>query len=96
MQPRIEVHQLIARDARRPAAGANAGAEQCFVGIDIPYPSQEFLVQQRAFDRSFAPAEERDEAGQINFERFDAGGIECGGHAQASEAARVNEAQFPP
>src|SRR5207302_6297366 len=96
LQPGVQLGQLIVGDARGPAAGANAGAEQGFVGIDVPYPSQEFLVQQRAFDGSLAAAEKGNEAGEIDFKRFQTSGIECGGHAQASEAARVNEAQFPP
>src|SRR5947209_9743525 len=96
LQPRIQLRQMIARDARGAAAGANAGTEQGLVRIDVPYPSQEFLVQQRAFDGSLAAAEKGNEAGEIDFKRFQTSGIECGGHAQASEAARVNEAQFPP
>src|SRR5205823_914483 len=96
LQPRVQLRQLIARDARGEAAGANAGTEQGLVRIDVPYPSQEFLVEQCALDGSLAAAEKWDEAGEIDFKRFQASGIECRGHAETPEAARVNEAQFPP
>src|SRR3954471_21580814 len=39
LQPRVQLRQLIVGDARGPAAGANAGAEQGLVRIDVPYPS---------------------------------------------------------
>ena len=42
-------------------AGADAGAEETLIGIDISHSVQQFLIQQGGFDRGPATPEERGE-----------------------------------
>ena len=91
-----ELAQLILRYGRSAAAGPDAGPEQRFIGVNVADPTQEFLVEKRAFDGCLAAAEQRQEAVEIDFQRFDAGGVEvsCPRDAQAAEAAGIDETQF--
>ena len=53
----VKFPQLLARDRGRAAAWPNSGAEQRFIGIDVADAAQQFLIEQRAFDRSLAAME---------------------------------------
>src|SRR5208282_5521604 len=51
-----QLGQLVASDGRGTAAGANSGAEQGFISVDVSYSAQEFLIQQSTLDGGFAAA----------------------------------------
>ena len=57
------------------AAGADTGAEQRFVGVNVSDPPEEFLVEQGAFDGRLAGSEEADETVEIDLEGLDAASI---------------------
>ena len=60
---------------RRPAwrRGADAGAEEGFVGVDVADAVEQGLVEQRGFDGGLAAAEEGDEVFEGDGEGFAAG-----------------------
>ena len=93
----MKFRKRFAIDCCGSAAGADACAEQRFVGVNVSHAAKEFLVQQRAFNRRLAPAEESYELIEVDLQRFDARGVKCGFRrdAEASETARIDEAQFP-
>jgi hypothetical protein len=74
-----------------------SGAEERFIGVDIPYSAQQLLVQKRTFDGRIAPAKELLEVVERNLERFEAGGGKALGvrrDRELAEHARVDETQF--
>ena len=87
----------MARDGGGAAAGTNSGAEQRFIRINVAHAAQQFLIQQRALDGRLAATKQREEAIEIRFQRLNAARLEPAGagNAQASEAAGIDEAQFP-
>ena len=87
---------MVARNGRGAAAGPDTGPEQRFIGVNVADTAQEVLIEERALDGSLAAAEQRQEAVEIDFQRFDAGGVEvsCRRDAQAAEAAGIDETQF--
>jgi len=62
-------------EASRAAAGANGGAKEALVGVDVAYTGQQLLVEQTGLDGEASAAEEGCEFGGLNAERFGAG---CG------------------
>ena len=83
------------------ASGANTGAKERFVGVDVADTMQEFLVQERGLDRRLAFTEEADEQVKVDAERFGAGTAKAtrrfsvgANDGQASESSGIDEAQF--
>jgi len=87
----MQLLQFLAGKRSSPPARPNASPEQCFVGINVAYPAEQLLVQQRTLNRSFAAVKKRGKIRERNLQRFGAGSFEFLDYAQASEAARVNE-----
>lgn len=95
----VQLAQLLARNRRRSPAWTDASAEQRFIGINVAYAAQKFLVQQRALDGSLASAKEFDELVRAHFQRLDASGIEAAGfglriNAKLAKHAGVDKAEF--
>ena len=97
--------ELGARKARGLAARADAGEEDCLVGVDVADAVEERLVEQRGLDGGAAVAEEGDEVFEGNGEGLAAGAlVRCPCHVvrcsfgrvegEAAEAAGVDEADF--
>jgi len=92
-----EAGELGARETAGVAGGADAGVEECFVGVDVADTVEERLVEERRFDGSFAIAEESDKVLEWDGEGFGAGPfVLCvrRDDGEAAEAARVYEAEF--
>ena len=53
----IQSSPLLVADRSGAAAGADSGAEQRLVGIDVSHTAEEPLIQQRTLDGSLAAAE---------------------------------------
>lgn len=68
-----QLGEFVAREACGLARGANAGAEEGFVSVDVADAVQQGLVEQRGFDGRLAVMEERDEVLERDGERFAAG-----------------------
>jgi len=99
LQSRVEAHELGAPDAAGHAAGADAGAEEAFVGVDVADAVEQRLVEQRGLDGQLAAAEELGEVFRSDGGGFGAGageGWRAGEFAQfqASEAAGIDETHF--
>ena len=56
-----ESGEFVAGEASGVARGADAGAEEGFVGVDVADAVQEGLVEERGLDGGFSIAEEADE-----------------------------------
>ncbi len=91
----IQPFEILTSERCGPATRSNSGAEKRFVSVDIAHSTQEFLIQQSAFDRSFAPSEKIGKLIKLNLERFKSSCFKAFGHAQSSKAAGIDEAQFP-
>ena len=92
----MQAFQLCARNGAGPATGTKAGTEQRFIRVDVADTAQELLVQERALDRSPAPAKKRDEFSRIDFQGFASAGLEITGtcNTESPETARIHKAQF--
>ena len=94
-----EAGEFVAGEAAGLAAGADLGLEECFVGIDVAYSVEEFLVEERGLDGNLAVAEEDDKVFKRDGEGLAAGAgvglvyitIQDG---EAAEAARIDETEF--
>lgn len=98
---------LGAGEASGVAGGADGGAEEALVGVDVADSVEEGLIEERGLDGGLAVAEERGEGGGGDGEGFAAGaGVFFGGCAvsccfvsgcvdgEAAETAGVYEAEF--
>jgi len=65
--------QLGAGETGGLASGAEAGAEERLVGVDVADAVEERLIEQRGLDRRAARMEERDEVGERDGEGLAAG-----------------------
>src|SRR5579864_4684849 len=93
----VEFAELFARNARSAATRADAGAEQRFIGVNVSYAAQKFLVEQGALDGGLAAAKQFQEGVKFDFQRLDPRGAEVARlrNTETAEAARIDEAQFP-
>src|SRR6202034_1000171 len=73
----VQLAHLLPAKGGRPPAGTNSRPEQCLIGVNITDTPQQLLIQERALDRSLAPAKQRDELLLTNFERLHSSGIEA-------------------
>jgi hypothetical protein len=94
-----EAFELGPGKAAGHAAGANAGAKQALVGIDVSHPCQQRLIQKRSLDGEAAAAKKSCECLRGNVERFSAWAEETGMALQVfecetAEATRVYKAQL--
>ncbi len=90
----VEAGELGAGEAPGGAAGADAGAEEGFVGVDVADAVQDGLVEECGFDGELAAAEEFGEGFRGDGGGFGAGaGVGAEG-TEAAEAAGVDEAEF--
>ena len=94
-----EALKLSTGEAAGYAAGADAGAEKAFVGVDVADAGEESLIEKGGFDRGPAAAEKGGEGFCADGEGLEAGGEECGGIAEifvdeATEAARIDKAKL--
>src|SRR5450755_3675928 len=69
----VQLPQLFAGQRGGSTPGPNSGAEQRFVSINVPYPTQQFLVEQCALDGSFASPKQRYEALYLRLQRLISG-----------------------
>jgi hypothetical protein len=95
----MKAQQARAGDAASDAGGADAGAEEAFVGVDVADSVKEFLIEESGFDGELAATEEGDKIVGGYGEWFAAGALEwlCvfnGVEAKATEAAGVYEAEL--
>jgi len=95
----VEAVELGAGEAASRAAGADAGMEEAFVGVDVADAGEERLIEQCGFDGKLAAAEEGGKFFGGDGEGFETGGGEgffTGEVAEfeAAEAARVYEAEL--
>ena len=95
----VEAQEARAGDASGDAGGADACAEEAFVGIDVADSVEKLLVEERGFDGELAALEERAEGIRRDGEGFAAWALEWlgvfeGVEAEATEATGVNEAEF--
>jgi hypothetical protein len=97
-----ETGELGAGEATGVPTRADAGAEECFVGVDIADAVEERLVEQGGLDGGLATAKEADEVFKGDLEGLFAwagvavsGGDLVGGEdGEAAEAAGVDEAEL--
>jgi hypothetical protein len=103
LQGGVQTVQLCPFEVLRHPAGPDAGAEETFVGINVSYSVEQFLVQQGSFDGGAAGTEE---AGEVFFGDLQ-GFLARAGEARsffcrrtvqlhAPEAPGVDKAEFPP
>jgi len=96
----VEAAQLVAGEAACHSGRADSGAEEGFVGVDVPNAMEEPLVEQGGLDGEASTTEECCEVLDGDGERLAAralkaslsvgGAIQC----EAAEAAGVHEAEF--
>src|SRR5690242_14100628 len=55
---RVELPQLLTSDARPPPPRPDARPEQRLIGVNVPHPAQELLVQESALHRRLAPSKQ--------------------------------------
>lgn len=91
----IQPFEILTGERGGPAAWSNSGAKKRLVSVDVAHPTQEFLIEQSAFDRSFTASEKIDKLIKLNLERFKSSRLKIFGHAQSPKAPRIDEAQFP-
>src|SRR5256885_5235153 len=77
-----KLSQLFSSNRRGPSTGANAGAEQRLVGINIAHPAQQFLIEQRTLDGSLTSPKQRDKSLQIDIKGLDPPSIEIHRNAE--------------
>ena len=73
LHSRMQLTQLFPRERSSAPPRPNSGAEQRFVSINVPYPTQQFLVEQCALDGSFASPKQRYEALYLRLQRLISG-----------------------
>lgn len=77
----VEQGQLGAGEAGGGAFGADTGAKEGLVGVDIADSVEEFLVEESGFDGSFSPFEEGEERAWGDGEGLGSGALEVFGQA---------------
>jgi hypothetical protein len=89
--------ELFARNRRGAATRTDTGAKKRFIGINVADTSQKLLIQQGALDGGLTAVKQREKADEVDFQGFDTGSVETSGagDAETTEAAWINEAQFP-
>jgi hypothetical protein len=102
----VEAIQLLRSEPCGHAAGADFGAEEALVGIDVADAVQQALVEQRCFDGGASLVKELAEVGFGDAQRFCAGTTEASDirgvirclfgdvQAHAAEAAGIDKAEF--
>ncbi len=103
----VEADELGAGEAAGVAGGADAGAEEAFVGVDVADAVEDGLVEEGGLDGELTAAEEVGEVGGGDGGGFGAGAGVAGGlggvgggfgvkvdDGEAAEAAGVYEAEF--
>ena len=68
-----ESGEFCASETTGVAGGADAGVEECLVGVDVADAVEQGLVEQRGLDGTAAMAEEGDEVFERDGEGFAAG-----------------------
>ena len=95
-----ESGEFCASETTGVAGGADAGVEECLVGVDVADAVEQGLVEQRGLDGGFAVSEESDEVFEGDGEGFDAGTdvflFPRGGSddGETAEASSVDEAKL--
>jgi len=92
----VEAREARAGEAAGNACGADAGAEETFVGVDVADAVEERLVEERGFDGKLAAAEEGDEVVEGDGEGFASGSCKGAGSVkgEAAETAGVDKAEL--
>jgi len=98
-QREAEALQLIAREAARLAARANAGAKETFVGVYVAHAGEEGLVEQSCFDGEFAATKESGEGLGVDLQGLGSGSgkgftFREITEFEAAEAAWIDETKF--
>jgi hypothetical protein len=91
-QGEAEALQLFTGKFAGTPAGADSCLKQALIGIDVPNPAEQLLVEQGGFDGKLSTAEEMDKLAGFDGHWFTAGGIESWGLFEFSkfEAAKTS------
>ena len=95
LQRIIEAPELRACQPRRLPARPHSRAEKALIRIDVAHAVEEFLVQERGFDRRLALVKERGKIINTHLQRLGAGPAELLlAHLQPDKSSRIDKAQF--
>ena len=95
LQSGVQLAQLGFRKRIGATPWPDVSAKQRLIGIDVAHAVQEFLVQQRHFDRRFAGVKKLRKFSCVDTQRLGARPAEtCLPYLQSTEAPRIDKTQL--